>query len=209
MMAWFLGIGIILLFTNTLFNIPYQSLLMEMTPDYDERTAITAHKSFFGKVMGLGLGWMSTTTNVLVFSWMFKFSSTMFVALSGPVLVIVGFNVDLGPAQAGHVFPLMIGSCGPATALRSPERNHGISGPPEPDPGCRNVEQWPHYSLAEIAASEGLCPSHLEDLDVGATTGNCFPDGRCKTARIESIYETKRSGTRVRSRSDHPAHAAA
>lgn len=57
LMGWFLGMGLVLLFCNTLFNIPYQSLMMELTPDYHERTTITAYKSFFGKLMGLGLGW--------------------------------------------------------------------------------------------------------------------------------------------------------
>jgi GPH family glycoside/pentoside/hexuronide:cation symporter len=57
LMGWFFGVGLVLLFCNTLFNIPYQSLMMELTPDYHERTSITAYKSFFGKLMGLGLGW--------------------------------------------------------------------------------------------------------------------------------------------------------
>lgn len=38
LIGWFVGIGMLVYFANTLLNVPYQSLLYEMTPDYHERT---------------------------------------------------------------------------------------------------------------------------------------------------------------------------
>ena len=68
LMSWFLVFGVIVFFCNTLYNIPYQSLLLEMTPDYNERTNITAYKSFVSKVMGLGMGWIWYLTQLPVFA---------------------------------------------------------------------------------------------------------------------------------------------
>lgn len=67
-MSWYLVVGLVLLFFNTLFSIPFGSLGLEMTPDYDERTSITAWRSFISKVTGLSLGWIWYITQLPIFA---------------------------------------------------------------------------------------------------------------------------------------------
>ena len=55
-MGWFLLFGSILYLFNTFFNIPYQSLGMEMTPDYNERTSLAAYRSVIVKILSIGVG---------------------------------------------------------------------------------------------------------------------------------------------------------
>jgi GPH family glycoside/pentoside/hexuronide:cation symporter len=42
----------------TVWSMPYYSLQLELTPDYDERTRLTAWMAFFSKLVSLGGGWM-------------------------------------------------------------------------------------------------------------------------------------------------------
>ena len=57
MAGWLIVAGLIFYSCFTVFNMPYQSLILEMTPDYNERTRVTAYRSFVGAVVGLSLGW--------------------------------------------------------------------------------------------------------------------------------------------------------
>lgn len=56
--AWFVFFGVILTTATTLFNIPYQSLRMEMTPDYNERTSIAMYVGIVGTIFGLITPWV-------------------------------------------------------------------------------------------------------------------------------------------------------
>ncbi|MEM7626923.1 MAG: MFS transporter [Planctomycetota bacterium] len=57
-MFWWLVIAGIFFYTCfTVYNMPYQSLILEMTPDYNERTRVTAYRSFAAALVGLTLGW--------------------------------------------------------------------------------------------------------------------------------------------------------
>ncbi len=47
---------------------PYQSVLTEMTPDTDERTSITAHRSFWGKLATILGTWIWTITQLPLFN---------------------------------------------------------------------------------------------------------------------------------------------
>jgi len=51
-------IGLLLYTAFTLWVIPFEALIMEMTPNYDERTNIMSYLSFFGKIMSLLGGWV-------------------------------------------------------------------------------------------------------------------------------------------------------
>lgn len=51
--SYFLTISIIYFLTFTFFSIPFHSLGMELTADYDERTKVILYKSFFMKIGGL------------------------------------------------------------------------------------------------------------------------------------------------------------
>lgn len=66
-MLWFAAVGTLLFFFNTLFNIPYQSLAYEMTPDYHERTRVSAYRSIIAQLMMAGVGWLWYLTQLPLF----------------------------------------------------------------------------------------------------------------------------------------------
>lgn len=51
------GVGLLFFTCVSLWSIPYYSLLLELTPDYDERTRISAWLAFFAKITALFGGW--------------------------------------------------------------------------------------------------------------------------------------------------------
>jgi GPH family glycoside/pentoside/hexuronide:cation symporter len=57
-MLWVIGFGILFYTCFTVWAMPYQSLLMEMTPDYNERTRVTEIRGYFQTLAGLLNGWM-------------------------------------------------------------------------------------------------------------------------------------------------------
>lgn len=50
-------IGLLFFSCFTLWSMPYYSLQLELTPNYDERTRLTAWMAMFGKIMGLVMPW--------------------------------------------------------------------------------------------------------------------------------------------------------
>ncbi len=58
-MMWVIGFGIIFYTCFTIWAMPYQSLLMEMTPDYNERTRVASIRSIFQTIFSLinGFAW--------------------------------------------------------------------------------------------------------------------------------------------------------
>ncbi|NDV63193.1 MFS transporter [Puniceicoccales bacterium CK1056] len=54
--GWVIGFGIIFYTCFTIWAMPYQSLLMEMTPDYNERTRVAAVRGVMQSVAGLVVG---------------------------------------------------------------------------------------------------------------------------------------------------------
>ncbi len=62
LMIWVIGFGILFYTCFTIWVVPFQSLLMEMTPDYDERTRVTSVRGIFQSLAGLFNGfcwWLS------------------------------------------------------------------------------------------------------------------------------------------------------
>jgi GPH family glycoside/pentoside/hexuronide:cation symporter len=57
-MLWVIGFGIIFYTCFTVWAMPYQSMLMEMTPDYNERTRVTEVRGYFQTLAGLVNGWI-------------------------------------------------------------------------------------------------------------------------------------------------------
>ncbi|WP_309383045.1 MFS transporter [Cerasicoccus frondis] len=55
---YLLGIGGLFFTSFTVWSMPYYGLQLELTPNYDERTRLTAWMSFFSKVMVLTGGWI-------------------------------------------------------------------------------------------------------------------------------------------------------
>ncbi len=65
---WFVGFGILYWTLDTIFNMPYQTLLLEMTPDYNERTVISGYRGMAGKVTAVLLGWAWWFTQLPMFN---------------------------------------------------------------------------------------------------------------------------------------------
>ncbi len=57
-MFWVIGFGILFYTCFTVWAMPYQSMLMEMTPDYNERTRVAEIRSYFQTVAGFFNGWV-------------------------------------------------------------------------------------------------------------------------------------------------------
>ena len=51
LMIWVIGFGILFYTCFTIWAVPFQSLLMEMTPDYDERTRVTSIRGIFQSLL--------------------------------------------------------------------------------------------------------------------------------------------------------------
>jgi GPH family glycoside/pentoside/hexuronide:cation symporter len=67
-MAWVIGFGFLFYACFTVWNMPYQSLLMEMTPDYNERTRVTEVRGYFQTIAGLANGWVWWFSRRMVFA---------------------------------------------------------------------------------------------------------------------------------------------
>jgi len=67
-MIWFFLFGTLFYFGLTLHNIPYQSMALEMTPDYHERTSISGYRAVTAKIMSIAGGWIWYLTQLPVFA---------------------------------------------------------------------------------------------------------------------------------------------
>lgn len=56
--AWITGFGLLLFSCASLWGMPYYSFLLELTPNYDERTRLAAYRTLVNKLMGLGGAWV-------------------------------------------------------------------------------------------------------------------------------------------------------
>lgn len=52
------GVGILFFTSFSLWSMPYYGMQLELTPNYDERTRLTAWCAFFGKLSSLAGGWI-------------------------------------------------------------------------------------------------------------------------------------------------------
>jgi GPH family glycoside/pentoside/hexuronide:cation symporter len=66
--GWALGAGLVFYSAFSIWAMPYYSLGMEMTPDYDERTRVVAQRAFFSKFVGLVSGWLMTLISLPLFA---------------------------------------------------------------------------------------------------------------------------------------------
>jgi GPH family glycoside/pentoside/hexuronide:cation symporter len=57
-MCWVIGFGILFYSCFTVWAMPYQSMLMEMTPDYNERTRVTEIRGYLQTLAGFANGWI-------------------------------------------------------------------------------------------------------------------------------------------------------
>ncbi len=66
--AWYVIFGLLHSTFQSLWSVPYQSMLLEMTPDYKERTSVTAYRSFFQKIASMAVGWTWFLTLLPIFN---------------------------------------------------------------------------------------------------------------------------------------------
>lgn len=102
---WMIVGQLLLILANTIWNIPYQSMLFELTPSSVERTNIAAVRSYFGKSAGLALAWVWWLTQLPIFAG----------PDGKPDVVRGAFWVSVGIA-------VIVLSCGMTTAIFSRER---------------------------------------------------------------------------------------
>lgn len=68
MIAYIVVMGLLLYTCTTIWGMPYYSLGMELTPDYNERTRIMAVRSVFEKLMAIFSGWMLALASLEIFA---------------------------------------------------------------------------------------------------------------------------------------------
>jgi GPH family glycoside/pentoside/hexuronide:cation symporter len=107
MVAGLIIFGLLLYSAYTVWNIPFEALTMELTPNYDERTNIMAYIAFFGKVIGLLGGW------TLAFV-----TSSLFAGPDGEPDIIAGVRV------ASIIFAVVFLVAGVAPGIFIKERNY-------------------------------------------------------------------------------------
>jgi glycoside/pentoside/hexuronide:cation symporter, GPH family len=66
--CWLIGAGMILFTVYSIYGVPYESFLLELTPDYKERTSVTSFKLAISSVSGLLIGWSWYITQLPFFS---------------------------------------------------------------------------------------------------------------------------------------------
>lgn len=66
-LGWLLGTSVIFYTCYAFFSVPYQSLTYEMSPDYDERTQVMGHTSFWYKTGELFYQWMIPLAQLSIF----------------------------------------------------------------------------------------------------------------------------------------------
>lgn len=101
-MFWVIGFGILFYTFFTVWGVPYQSLLMEMTPDYNERTRVAEVRSYFQTVAGFVNGWIWWLSMLPVF-WIVKDGQEVASPVNGMryiSLIIGGLIIVLGVLPA-------------------------------------------------------------------------------------------------------------
>ncbi len=85
--AWMIGAFLFIYLGQTIFNIPYQAMLLESSPDSHERTNLAAFSAYFGFFVSLIMGW----------SWYFaqklSIDTDPIPIVTGAFWVISGFSV--------------------------------------------------------------------------------------------------------------------
>jgi GPH family glycoside/pentoside/hexuronide:cation symporter len=101
-MMWFIGIGLIYYLFDTMLNVPSQSLGLEMSPDYNERTSIQGYRSVMGTAATIGLGWLWYLTQLPIFADPETGQPDTLRGAQGMSLIIAGLILVIG------IIPLFI-----------------------------------------------------------------------------------------------------
>lgn len=90
-LAWFMVTSLLFFTAFTVFTVPYRALTLEMTPDYDERTAVMAHGTFWGRIAEMSYQWIIPVGSLAIFASLI--SGTRWVCWFIAVVLIAGFGV--------------------------------------------------------------------------------------------------------------------
>lgn len=98
--AWLVGSGLLLYTCSTIYCVPYESMMLELTPDYNERSRVMAFRSFLSNFGGLLIGWSWFLTQLPVFADADGKPDTVLGAraisiAAGVVIIIVGVMAAL------------------------------------------------------------------------------------------------------------------
>lgn len=66
--AWMIGAQLVMFACTTIWNIPYQSMLLEISPSSTERTNVAAMRGYFSKVGWFVIGWLWYLTQLPAFA---------------------------------------------------------------------------------------------------------------------------------------------
>ena len=67
-LAWLLGTSLLFYTCYAIYSVPYQSLTYEMSPDYDERTLVMGHSSFWAKAGEFIYQWVFWASQLALFA---------------------------------------------------------------------------------------------------------------------------------------------
>src|SRR5687767_4802755 len=67
-LGWLLGTSLVFYTCYAIYSVPYQSLTYEMSPDYDERTKVMGHSSFWYKFGEFFYQWVIPATTLSIFA---------------------------------------------------------------------------------------------------------------------------------------------
>ncbi len=67
-LGWLLGTTLVFYTCYAVYSVPYQSLTYEMSPDYDERTRVMGHTSFWYKFGEVFYQWVIPATQLAIFA---------------------------------------------------------------------------------------------------------------------------------------------
>jgi GPH family glycoside/pentoside/hexuronide:cation symporter len=97
------GLGILLFTCYTIWSMPFYSLMMELTPNYDERTRLSAWVAIAGKLIYLGGGWVLALATCQMFADPVTGKADIVRGMRAVSLLIAGLFLILGLLPAFFV----------------------------------------------------------------------------------------------------------
>jgi GPH family glycoside/pentoside/hexuronide:cation symporter len=85
--AWMIGAFLFIYLAQTIFNIPYQAMLLESSPDSHERSNMAAFAAYFGFFVSFAMGWS------WYFAQKFQVDTDPIPLVTGAFWVIGGFSL--------------------------------------------------------------------------------------------------------------------
>jgi GPH family glycoside/pentoside/hexuronide:cation symporter len=151
---WYLMIGSGILITLvSCFNMPYQSMGAEMSPDYEERTSVFAFRGGFQKLAEIGNFGAAAFISLAIFNDNTLYGAKIFSLIIGGLMIIIGFVVFFGTKERYY-----------EQATSNPENKVGIM---EVFTGAMMCK--PFRTQLAMAVAYGTCTSMVGTLGLYTT----------------------------------------